>query len=299
MPSLQLSLTVARRITLAIVLAGIGHPTMADDNHLAYRLLQEGKPAQAAELFSNPAWKGVALYRTDQWWRAAQAFVRANNADSLYNLGNAYVHLGYHALALESYLATLAIDPEHADAQFNADLVRKFLAARDQDKGRAGLTPKAREIDRLDKEEQRKDGTRSDSGDDPGENNTRADNRQNKTRQQEQQSNEQAGSKGGNRNASRQHRQRDAQTDTSVQGQSARQQEKTENHSAGGSRNMRDTNADPTAGKRIRLEQHQATEQWLNGIEDNPAAFLKRRIAQEINRRRAAGTLPEPSEQPW
>lgn len=288
----------ARFAVLLIAALVLCQPAQANDNHLAYRLLRDGKPAQAAELFSDPAWKGVALYRAEQWWRAAQAFVRANNADALYNLGNVYVRLGYHALALESYLATLQMEPGHADAQFNANLVRQFLAKRETQKGQAGVTPRAREIDRLKKETERKEGTRSESGNDPGNENARADNTESNQDRQRQQQDEQAGGDGGNRNGSDQRLQADAPINN-VQGRSSDRAMQNDNHTAGGSRNMRDAKADPTAGKRVRLEQAQATEQWLNGIQDNPAAFLKRRIAQEMARRRAAGTLPESSEQPW
>ncbi len=55
-------------------------PAMAaDDNLLAHRLFEAGDFVRAAEIFTDPAWKGVALYRSDQWWRAAEAFVRAND----------------------------------------------------------------------------------------------------------------------------------------------------------------------------------------------------------------------------
>ena len=65
-----------KRILLALTLTGFMGVAHADDNAVAYRLFEQKRYAEAAELFTDPAWKGVAMYRSDQYWRAAEAFVR-------------------------------------------------------------------------------------------------------------------------------------------------------------------------------------------------------------------------------
>jgi len=130
-----------------------------DDDLLAYRLYQQGDFAQAAEIFTDPSWKGVALYRSSQWWRAAEAFVRANDAQSAFNLGNCYVKLGYYALALDAYQRALSIDPELEDASINADIVRELLMDEENENSeQGGRQPSGDEIEQLDNDDEREAG---------------------------------------------------------------------------------------------------------------------------------------------
>ena len=286
--------------TLALVLVFGPVRVYADDNNVAHRLLKEGNPAQAAELFTDPAWKGVAMYRSGQWWRAAEAFVRANDLESLYNLGNAYVKLGYFSLALEAYLAVLATAPEHVDAKFNADLMREILARNENNKGAAGLTPKAKEIDRIEeeKEEKRDGGRQSDSGDSEEQTQSDADTkRKDKTTESEDQQTGQTATSGGNNESRDAQREQNETTENRLSGRPDDREQDTK--AAGGSRSSEQGDGDPTPGKRIELEKAQATRQWLNSIRDNPGEFLSKRIEQEMYRRQAAGTLPPKSADPW
>lgn len=90
----------------------------------------------AARLFDDPDWQGVALYRAGQFDAAAQAF---EDAGSLYNLGNAQVHGGRIAAALEAY--DQAIVTGDADAQANFDVVAAFYAGLQIDPEALGLFP--------------------------------------------------------------------------------------------------------------------------------------------------------------
>jgi len=134
--------------------------TYANDNQLAHRLYQEGKYAQAAEIFTDPAWKGVAMYRSEQWWRAAEAFVRADDAQSHYNLGNCYIKLSYYELALEAYQRAISLDPNHEDAKFNADIVLALLENDDEPQDGAGLL-QPKELDRIESDNDEKSGKAS------------------------------------------------------------------------------------------------------------------------------------------
>jgi Ca-activated chloride channel family protein len=94
----------------------------------AYRALQEGAPEQAAALFADPAWHAVALYRSGEYERAAQAFdALGDSTEADYNLGNALARQGDYQGAIARYDAVLERDPEHADARFNRALLEKLL----------------------------------------------------------------------------------------------------------------------------------------------------------------------------
>ena len=93
----------------------------------AYHELQQGNAAAAAEKFTDPAWRAVAAYRAGQYQQTVDALADRTDSTSLYNKGNALAQLGRYPEAIKAYQAALAAEPEHADAQFNRDLLRKLL----------------------------------------------------------------------------------------------------------------------------------------------------------------------------
>lgn len=92
------------------------------------RLLAHGRADEAAHLFEDQLWKGVALYRSGRYHRAVGAFVTDDSLTGLYNMGNAYAHLGLYEGAVAAYEAVLARMPGHEDARYNLDLVREAAA---------------------------------------------------------------------------------------------------------------------------------------------------------------------------
>lgn len=80
----------------------------------------------AASFFTDPGWRGVALYRANRFDEAIDAFTSAG-PDFAYQLGNAEVKAKQYAAALESYDLALAhrYDP---DAEANFALIRAFYA---------------------------------------------------------------------------------------------------------------------------------------------------------------------------
>lgn len=84
--------------------------------------LSAGLPRLAAPFFSDPAWRGVAFYRAGQ----ADAAAGMWQGQGGLNLGNALVHQGRYAEALEAYdAARFAGD---VAAARNFDLVASFYA---------------------------------------------------------------------------------------------------------------------------------------------------------------------------
>ena len=271
----------------------------ATDDATAYRLFQQEQYAQAAELFSDPAWKGVALYRSQQWWRAAEAFIRASDASSLFNLGNTYVQMGYYALALESYQACLSLQADHEKAAFNAALMRKLLSENREQNEQAGLQPKSREIDRIESDEQERGGDSS-QGDDPG---AAQEQQQGQAEQSQQSAGDtapQAGDQGDSDGGSDKTQPDDLGQASGGKVDGARLDDKPEDREVSGASQADDKLSDSqAAGMRARLEKEQATEQWLNGIRNRPARYLGALIEMETRRRREAGTLPESRSNAW
>ncbi len=278
---------------LCILLSLFSQSLRADDNVLAHRLFTQGKYAQAGEIFTDAAWKGVALYRSSQWWRAAEAFVRADDAVSAYNLGNCYVQLGYYALALDAYLQALSIDPTLKDASHNADIMRQLLAQDEKEKQRGGRNPDGDEIEKLDT-----DAKPDEQGSGQG-GNEQSDIKETPTGSSEEQGiqtmgpqpDAQAG-EGGEANKQELADADDQQGSGAVNGETS--DNTTANRPSGGSDTDTPAEESQAAGVRTSVESEQATTQWLNRISHDSQLYLQRRIKLEIKRRRASGqTAPE------
>lgn len=94
--------------------------------------LRNGDPRSAADLFTIPAWKGVALYRAGVYDKAAAEFNNPQNATAWYNLGNAQAHLENYTDAIAAYEKALQLEPDFKDAAFNRDLLKRLAQQQQQ-----------------------------------------------------------------------------------------------------------------------------------------------------------------------
>ncbi len=83
---------------------------------------------RAAQLFTNPMWKGIALYRLGKYEEAAQSFAELESAQAHFNRGNALVKAKAYALAIEAYEDALKKEPSFEAAQRNLQVAKAILA---------------------------------------------------------------------------------------------------------------------------------------------------------------------------
>ncbi len=245
----------------------------------ASRLLQDGKAAEAAPLFSDPNWAGTAYYRAGKFDAATKAFgATANDATAHYNLGNALAKQGQFDQAIAAYDRALGVDPGHADAKFNRDLLRKHQ--QEQAKKQSQSSPN--EKNEGQNGEQQADSQEGKSGSNeqtpkdeksakPGKNGDAGaeDSAQNKdgksspAKQQPGQENEslQAAEHKGERGE---------------KGQQAAQAAPDPRAPKDGSSALADAEAAQKA------EVNQATEQWLRRIPDDPGGLLRRKFLMQL-----------------
>ncbi len=284
----MMNLNLLKQILPLLLMLSASAAHAADDNILAHELYTQGEYAKAAEIFTDPAWKGVSLYRSKQWWRAAEAFVRANDAESQYNLGNCYVQLGYYELALEAYIRALSIDPELSDAAHNANLMRQLLAKKsDEESGQQALQSRQQEIDSIESESEEKSGNAG-AGDEqttPGDNKTGSEEESSTAMHSSADAEDE--SEGGNRSEQTTEQQTGKPGADNVQG--ITDNSEAQERPSGGSDTDSATTESQSAGLRTKIEHEQATKQWLNQIKHDPNRFLQLRIQLESERRRLAG----------
>ncbi len=118
-----LMITLGLALLLGSWLARVQAPLSR--HSVAHNLLESGRADQAAYVFDTPIWQGVALYRAGRYHRAVGAFVADDSVIGLYNMGNAYAQLGLYRGAISAYEAVLNRQPDHKDARFNLELVRR------------------------------------------------------------------------------------------------------------------------------------------------------------------------------
>jgi Ca-activated chloride channel family protein len=105
-------------------------------------LFERGRFGEAAELFEDPMWKGIAFYRGGDLEQAAEAFARAVTADAVFNLGNSYAGLARYEEAVAAYDAALTERPDWQEAVENRAAVQAYIPSEyEPDEEQAGGEP--------------------------------------------------------------------------------------------------------------------------------------------------------------
>lgn len=95
---------------------------------------QKGNLKEAARIFKNKNWQGVASYRAGDYDRAFALFHDQKTSDGQYNAGNAAAYLGNFKDALKAYDRSIALNPNNTDAIFNRELLKKIMDKEKQQK---------------------------------------------------------------------------------------------------------------------------------------------------------------------
>ncbi len=109
-------------------------------------LLAQKRPADAAQAFRDPLWRGVALFRAGDFKAAAQAFAARDSAEGAYDHANALVMLGQYEDALKRYDRALSLRPGWPEALANREIARIRGERKKTEGGETGDTQKADEI---------------------------------------------------------------------------------------------------------------------------------------------------------
>lgn len=107
---------------------------LTKDQQGAEAYIQEDH-ALAASLFESSEWSGAANYRAENYEAAVAAFSASNTPDGHYNRGNALALVGNFAEAIAAYDAALNLDPAHADAIHNKEIVEQLLEQQESESG--------------------------------------------------------------------------------------------------------------------------------------------------------------------
>jgi Ca-activated chloride channel family protein len=273
-----------RRGVIVVVAFLMIHPPAADafewtdlwarPDQRASRALNEGESDKAIDLFQDPAWKGVAEYRAGKFEASADSLKSLEDGESVYNRGNAFARSARFEEAIAAYDRTLEQIPDHADAQFNRDLLLEQMQNENQspsesDQGSAG----------------------DDASGDEGERNADA---QSEASSDSGRQGDQAPGQPGDPQGESDRQQQNAQQDPGevIEDGESRSESEAQGRDESGSRLAQSSGEQQksnTEGDMQRLddmpdESEQAVEQWLRKIPDDPGGLLRRKFQYQYQR---------------
>jgi Ca-activated chloride channel family protein len=241
------------------------HASLWDDlwwngNQQGQKLLEANAPAQAAEKFTDPEWRGTAHYKAADFAAAADTFAELEHADGRYNLGNALAKSGQYEAAIAAYDEALAKDPNHEDARFNKQLVEELLKQQEQ---------------------QQQEGEGEDQQNSENQDNNQSQDASDQSEESGEQ--EQNGQPEDNEQADQQE---------AEQQQQAEQQQGEEQPAS--DQQFSEADSEP-----LSEEEQQALEQWLRKVPDDPGGLLRRKFEMQFQERLKQGDRTNNDSSNW
>ncbi len=246
------------------------------------RALEAGDAAKAAQLFTQPAWRGAAQYRAGDYEKSLESLQQVDNADGHYNRGNALAKTGRLPEAISAYDEALKLDPTMQDAKENRELLKKLLQQQEQQQ-----QDKKNDKNKGDKSQQQpgsqdksQDGSESQQPSD-------SDGKQGEEKGKGKESQQQQDDKPGQGKEPQQQSdagKSDKQSDAKPQ--SAQQQQATKAEQQPPQKSDQEQSAANQAQQLSpqQSEEQRANEQWLQRIPDDPGGLWRRKFLYQYQR---------------
>jgi Ca-activated chloride channel family protein len=242
----------------------------------AQQALEEGNSTDAAALFEDPEWRGVAQYRAGDYAGSARDFAEKGDARSLYNLGNAMAQQGEYDSAIDAFEQVLEIDPDNEDARYNLDFVRNLKEQQEEQQQQQGDDQQSTQNPGGEGEQSEGEGEQNQEGSESNAQSQESQNSEGSPREEEMSEED--------LQALQEELQRAAEE--AEQGEEPRQLSEAE-----------------LAELRQQQEEQQAMEQWLRRIPDDPGGLLRRKFRYQYQRygkdQEGREIWPDDEVQPW
>ena len=126
------------RVAIASLLAFTWAGLWFTPDQQGRRLFEHGTYGEAARVFHDPMWQGVAWYRAGEFKQAVAAFSRRESPEACFNKGNALVMSGQYDAAVEAYSKALEKRPGWKVAMENRGLAKARAKLTEQKGGDLG-----------------------------------------------------------------------------------------------------------------------------------------------------------------
>jgi Ca-activated chloride channel family protein len=255
----------------------------------AARAFDNGKPKQAAGLFKDKQWQGAANYRANNYQETVQDLDGINTPDALYNKANALARLGQLKQAIDTYDQALKLDPKHADAKYNRDLLKKYMQKQKNQQQKQDKRKSQDDKGQGKRAQQQSPGQdqQQQSGQQDKDKNAQQQKGNTPQQQQDQNNSQQA-------RADQQHQQQadkhDMQQQQKQEAQEAQKQQQDASQADAKQLSPEDAK---------KQEQQLANEQWLRRIPDDPGGLLRRKFLYQSQRNQEKSDQQDRRLQPW
>jgi Ca-activated chloride channel family protein len=229
--------------------------------------MQAEQAAEAARLFDDPEWRGAAQYRSGNFEASAATLAPIDSAEGQYNRGNALAKAGKIEAAIGAYDRALTLDPNHADARYNRDLLQKYLDEHPEQKQQQQQQQQQSQSGGQQNQGQQGDSSQSDGSNDQKDGQQSGD-------QQAQQGDQDKNGSSQTEGDSEASQKQDGQQDEQAAANAAQQQEsgaEAKDHAPG------PEDVDKWASE-------QAAEQWLRRVPQDPGGLLRRKFLYQYQR---------------
>ena len=266
-------------------------------------------PAKAAEHFNDPKWKASSLYKAGDYQGALDIWQQFNDAQSLYNQGNALAQLQQFEQAIKAYDQALSQNPDLEDAKANKALIEQLLKhqqenpQQNQDSSDSQENASKQDGESSDSQQnqsqdgQNQDGQKQDSQKQDGKD-------AQSSESQDTGSQEQDGSSANKQNNSENPLEQ-AQTDAEKQREAEMEKRKQEmakqrSDQEKSEEDLQDESQDFQAQPKSQedLEQEQAMKQWIQRIPDDPGGLLRNKFLYQYQQRQG-NTEQDGERKPW
>jgi Ca-activated chloride channel family protein len=276
------------------VYASIWDDLWKTNNQQAQNKFDQEKYKEAAQQFKDPLWQGSAHYKAGNFEEALKSFQQSDNAEALYNQGNALAKLNKLDAAIERYESALKKNPNLESAKENKQLLEQLKEQQQQnDQNQQGNDQQDGDQQ---KSEQENENSQESQENQESQQQNNTENEQENSQQSEQKSNEQNSeqqdSESENNNESESELEQEAQQNES---ENDDQDEGKEEESQALSEKENSTDENQTeeqkaqairAAEKLAQEADQKHQQILNKVTDDPYQLLRNKMQLEYKKRR-------------
>lgn len=234
-----------------------------------------GEKPQNPDVFKDPAWRGAAAYKVGDYPKAVSALAVAEDAENLYNQGNALAHAGQYEQALEAYKKALEKSPDHEDAAFNKKYLEEQLKNNQQNQNQNNQDQNKDRKNQQDQQKQQNQDQQKQQKQDQQE--------QNKEQSEEQQQDQQQSAENGQGQQEKQSQEQRQEQQRREQSGDRQQQQEHKQSAVDRKQDKSDQTPQseqkaPPEEKTDQNPEKQEQMQWLSVIEDDPSGLLRERI---------------------
>ncbi len=276
-------------VVLAIILIlsaqNVSAGMFLNNNQEAMQAFEKGDFNTASQKFDDQKWKASAAYKNGEYEKSATIFSTFDDTENLYNYGNALAKSGKIKEAIAKYEEVLKQNPDHEDAKFNLEYLKKQQNQNQQQQ----QNKKQNEQQQSEQEQQQNSQPQNQESEQNNQQNTEQNNQQ-EQQQSEQNEQQQNSQKDDDRNGEQS---ADSQTETPAGGQETKD-EKNDNEPLQKDEQTQDSDEleqaqSLSSGDKQNDEEQQqirARKQKFREIEEDKGGLLREFIKKEYLRKR-------------